>query len=159
MFFVYVKKNVNLHVPDKLHCGWWQAAFAGAPGPWGGRSPPLSMSVPKWLHWGPLLDNYHSLLRGWWGRGAEQSTLLCLCPACMTGGMQLPLQKHLPFRSRFSPRAILLLLAHSPVPFAEPSQPYILGRAALTHGQSTHCFGMSQISLSLPLASDILSLF
>ena len=73
MFFVCVKKNVNLHVPDKLHCGWWQAAFAGALGLWGGRSPPLSMSVPKWLYQGPLLDNHHSLLRRWQGRGAKQS--------------------------------------------------------------------------------------
>lgn len=59
MFFV--KKNVNLHVPDKLHSGWWQAAFARAPQLWGWRSPPFSMSAAKWLHQGPLLDNHHLL--------------------------------------------------------------------------------------------------
>ena len=97
MFFV--KKNVNLRVPDKLHSGWWQAAFARVPRLQGWRSSPLSMSAAKWLHQGPLLDHHSLAERARFPAPALQSLLerrssAFLPRRCVSQGVALPSLAH-----------------------------------------------------------------
>lgn len=137
MFFV--KKNVNLRVPDKLHSGWWQAAFARAPPLQGWRSSPLSVSAAKWLHQGPLLDNHHSLA----GRARSPAPALQSLHKKRSAAF-LP-------RRRISQGAAPPSLAHHVLPLPSlHGLRFRAHRASPARRQSTCCFRMCRTPKDSP---------
>lgn len=75
---VFVKKNVNLHVPDKLHSGWLQLPLPERPSSGVGGHHPLA-----WVPLSGLIRGPYSVTTARWWRGPCRRACLLPCSSLL----------------------------------------------------------------------------